>query len=151
MFIMQNKNGQKMGKKTCLNMLGFEILLDPTVAEYSSLDSQTKKCLKKKPAGIKACPPILPYSWKRIPIYDPLLMWNCRCSIVFYTYFLWFCWASHVPPPTLPGINDTQPWIHTTRNGHGGQVAVGTKNLQPTGCCLGIWSEIYKICTYDHI
>ena len=51
-------------------MLGFETLLDPTVAEYSSLDSQTKKCLKKKNLLVsKHAPPILPYSWKRIPIY----------------------------------------------------------------------------------
>lgn len=54
-------------------------------------------------------------------------------------------------PPTLPGVDDTQPWIHTTRNGHGGQVAVSTKNLQPTGGCLGILSEIYRVCTYDQI
>lgn len=55
-------------------MLGFEILVDPTVAEYSSLDSQTKKCLKKNLLVSKHAPPFLPYSWKRIPIYDPLLM-----------------------------------------------------------------------------
>ena len=48
----------KDGKeKTCLIMLGFEILLDPTVAEYSSLDSQTKKCLKKNLLVSKHAPP----------------------------------------------------------------------------------------------
>ena len=61
------------------------------------------------------------------------------------------CWMLTAHHFFLPGVDDTQPWIHTTRNGHEGQVEVGTKNLQPTVCCLGILSKIYSICTYDQI